>query len=128
LWASTGTKNPLYPDTLYVDSLIGTDTVNTVPPATLQAFLDHGQVASTLESDLDEARAGLGRLAELGIDLDAVTEKLQEEGVAAFAESFEALMAGIAEKREKLQTGRVLLSTHRYAAYGDPMRGLGNDS
>jgi len=128
LWASTGTKNPLYPDTLYVDSLIGADTVNTVPPATLQAFLDHGQVAPALESGLDEARAVLGRLAECGFDLEAVTEKLQVEGVEAFAESFRTLMAGIAEKREKLQTGRVLLSTHLYAAYGDPMRGLGNDS
>jgi transaldolase/glucose-6-phosphate isomerase len=112
LWASTGTKNPLYPDTLYVDSLIGADTVNTVPPATLQAFLEHGQVAPTLESGLEDARADLDRLAEMGIDLSAMTEKLQEEGVAAFAESFEVLMAGIAEKREKLLTGQVFLSAN----------------
>jgi transaldolase/glucose-6-phosphate isomerase len=105
LWASTGTKNPLYPDTLYVDSLIGPDTVNTVPPATLRAFLDHGTVAPTLEAGLAEARAHLARLAELGVDLDAITQKLQDDGVDAFAKSFETLMAGIAEKREKLLAG-----------------------
>jgi transaldolase/glucose-6-phosphate isomerase len=102
LWASTGTKNPHYPDTLYVDSLIGPHTVNTVPPATLQAFLDHGAVAATLEAGVDEARADLARLAELGLDLDAITQKLQDDGVAAFAKSFESLMASIAEKRDRL--------------------------
>ncbi len=102
LWASTGTKNPSYSDTLYVDSLIGPDTVNTVPPATLQAFLDHGQVALILETDVAGARARLARLSELGIDLDAITQKLQDDGVAAFAKSFEALMASIETKREQL--------------------------
>jgi len=110
LWASTGTKNPLYSDTLYVDHLIGPDTVNTVPPATLQAFLDHGTVAPTLEAGLDEARAHLARLAELGIDLDAITQQLQDEGVAAFAGSFEALLASIAEKRNRLLADREPLS------------------
>ena len=105
LWASTSTKNPLYPDTLYVDGLIGLDTVNTVPPATLQAFLDHGQMAASLEVGVDEARARLARLAELGVDLDSITQKLQEDGVASFAKSFEALMASIADKREKLLAG-----------------------
>ncbi|MFQ5594304.1 MAG: bifunctional transaldolase/phosoglucose isomerase [Anaerolineae bacterium] len=105
LWASTSTKNPLYPDTLYVDALIGPDTVNTVPPATLNAFFDHGIVASTLESDLEEARAQLAQLAELGISLDAITEQLQDDGVASFAKSFKALMASIAEKRERLLAG-----------------------
>ena len=102
LWASTGTKNPLYPDTLYVDALIGPDTVNTVPPATLNAFLDHGTVASTLAQDMDAAHSHLARLAGLGIDLDAITGKLQEDGVAAFAKSFEALMDSVAAKRAKL--------------------------
>jgi transaldolase/glucose-6-phosphate isomerase len=102
LWASTGTKNPLYPDTLYVDSLIGPDTVNTVPPATLNAFLDHGTVALTLTIGLDEARDQLARLADLGVDLDAITQKLQHDGVAAFAKAFESLMASIAKKREQL--------------------------
>jgi transaldolase/glucose-6-phosphate isomerase len=102
LWASTGTKNPHYPDTLYVDGLIGPHTVNTVPPATLQAFLDHGAAAPTLETGVDEARADLVRLDELGIDLFAITQKLQDDGVASFAKSFESLMASIAEKRDRL--------------------------
>ena len=102
LWASTGTKNPHFPDTLYLDSLIGPDTVNTVPPATLQAFLDHGTVAPTLAAGLEDAQAQLARLADLGIDLEAITQKLQDDGVASFAKSFESLMASIAQKREKL--------------------------
>jgi transaldolase len=105
LWGSTGTKNPAYSDTLYVDDLIGPDTVNTVPPDTLDAFLDHGTVALTIEAGLDEARADLQRLADLGIDLDAITQTLQDDGVAAFAKSFESLMGSIAEKREKLLVG-----------------------
>jgi transaldolase/glucose-6-phosphate isomerase len=104
LWASTGTKNPAYSDTLYLDELIGPHTVNTVPPATLQAFLDHGVVASTLESDLEGARAQLTALAELGVDLNAITEQLQDDGVQAFTKSFELLMDGIVEKRDMLLT------------------------
>ncbi|MCZ7543438.1 MAG: bifunctional transaldolase/phosoglucose isomerase [Anaerolineae bacterium] len=106
LWASTGVKNPQYPDTLYVDSLIGPQTVNTAPPATLQAFIDHGTVEPTLEAHLDAARAQLARLGELGIDLEAITQQLQDDGVAAFAESFASLMAGIEAKRARLQAGR----------------------
>jgi transaldolase/glucose-6-phosphate isomerase len=102
LWASTSTKNPRYPDTLYVDTLIGPHTVNTVPPATIDAFLDHGTVALTLEAGLDEARDQVTRLAELGIDLDAITEQLQDEGVISFANAFDSLLAGIAAKRERL--------------------------
>ena len=105
LWASTSTKDLLYPDTLYVDSLIGPDTVNSVPPTTLFAFRDHGTVAPTLETGLDDARAQLARLAGVGIDLDAITQKLQDEGVAKFAKSFESLMATIAEKRERMVAG-----------------------
>jgi transaldolase len=105
LWASTGTKNPDYSDTLYVDELIGPDTVNTLPPATLESFLDHGKIAETLTLKVDEARQQLAELADLGIDLEAVTQKLQQDGVVAFAEPFEALMKSIAEKREKLLTG-----------------------
>jgi transaldolase/glucose-6-phosphate isomerase len=105
LWASTSSKNPLYPDTLYVNSLIGPDTVNTLPPATLRAFLDHGRVASTLEADLEEARARLVRLGDLGVDLGVITQQLLDDGVAAFAKSFEALMASIAEKCERLLAG-----------------------
>jgi len=105
LWGSTATKNPSYPDTLYVDILIGPDTVNTVPPATLQAFLDHGRAVSTMEDGLDEARNNLARLSSLGIDLDAITQQLQEDGVDAFAKSFENLIASINEKRKQLTTG-----------------------
>ena len=105
LWGSTATKNASYPDTLYVDSLIGPDTVNTVPPATLQAFLDHGRAVSTMEDGLAEARNNLARLSSLGIDLDAITQQLQEDGVDAFAKSFENLMTSINEKRKQLTTG-----------------------
>ncbi|UCF99104.1 MAG: transaldolase [Spirochaetaceae bacterium] len=105
LWASTGTKNPAYPDTLYLDTLIGPDTVNTVPPATLEAFLDHGTVASTLESELEKAVLQLERLASLGVDLVQVTEKLQVAGVEAFANSFRALHQAIEEKAKILKDG-----------------------
>jgi transaldolase/glucose-6-phosphate isomerase len=111
LWASTSTKNPTYPDTLYVDALVGGDTVNTVPPATLQAFLDHGKAAATLEIGMDESFAQLTQLAELGIDLEVITQKLQDDGVASFTRSFEALMTSIAEKRDKLLTEWQHLST-----------------
>jgi transaldolase/glucose-6-phosphate isomerase len=104
LWASTSTKNPLYPDTLYVDALIGPQTINTIPPATLQAFRDHGTVARTLDEGLDVAQSQLTALKEQNVDLDAITEKLQRDGVAAFARSFETLLAGIAKKREDLLT------------------------
>jgi transaldolase/glucose-6-phosphate isomerase len=105
LWASTGTKNPVYPDTLYVDALIGPDTVNTVPPATLQAFLHHGTPARTLDRGLREAEEQLQALSELGIDLAAITADLQEQGVEAFARSYADLMQAIAEKRERLLAG-----------------------
>ncbi|MCA9906014.1 MAG: transaldolase, partial [Anaerolineae bacterium] len=84
LWASTGTKNPAYSDTLYIDSLIGPHTVNTVPPATLKAFKDHGQVASTLETDMDEALQTMEMLAEVGVNIDQVTDQLQLDGVESF--------------------------------------------
>lgn len=102
LWASTGTKNPQYSDTLYVDSLIGPDTVNTLPPDTLTVFMDHGTVAPTIEADTDSARDLLEQLPGAGVDLDAITGKLLDEGVAAFADSFESLIDSIAKKSEKL--------------------------
>jgi len=102
LWASTSTKNPDYPDTLYVDNLIGPDTVNTIPPATLEAFLDHGSVALTVETGTEEARSHLSQLSGLGIDLDAITEKLQDDGVDAFAKAFETLITRLSEKKEQL--------------------------
>ena len=102
LWASTSTKNPDLVDTLYVDELIGPDTVNTIPPATLESFMDHGKVAETLTKDWEEAREQLAKLAELGIELQAVTQQLQDDGVAAFAKPFDALLQSIADKRERL--------------------------
>lgn len=98
LWASTSIKNPDYPDTLYVDTLIGPDTVNTLPPATLEAFLDHGQVAANVESGLDEAKKELVSVFKLGIDLHVITQKLQDDGVDSFAKAFETLEKCLSKK------------------------------
>lgn len=103
LWASTGTKNPDYPDTLYVDDLIGAETVNTIPPATLDAFLDHGKLAVTLDKNLNEAKEQLTKLAHLGINLEKITDKLQKDGVKSFADSFDSLLKSISEKVETLK-------------------------
>jgi len=105
LWGSTGTKNPRYPDTLYVDELIGPDTVNTLPPATLQAFLDHGKVASTLRKGIKEAKQIFSTLDGLGIRMSEITEELQREGVLSFETSFDALMASIRSKRDEIRAG-----------------------
>ncbi len=93
LWASTGTKNPAYSDVLYVEPLIGPQTINTLPDATLAAFRDHGRAALTLEQDVDGARRQFDDLARLGIDMREVGESLQAEGVKLFAQSFEQLLA-----------------------------------
>ena len=98
LWASTGTKNPAYSDVKYVAELIGPDTVNTIPPKTLSAFVDHGKSALTLETGLDEAKADLKRLAELGIDLKAVCAKLLADGLSSFNDAFRSLIAAIETK------------------------------
>lgn len=105
LWASTGTKNPRYSDTLYLDNLIGAETVNTVPPETLKAFKDHGKVEPTLEQDLKDAITLLDKLAEVGVELDIVTNMLQVDGVEAFADSFQKLMAAIEGKCAVLRAG-----------------------
>lgn len=102
LWASTSTKNPAYPELLYVETLIGPQTVNTMPPATYEAFREYGTVAETLERDVDRARAQVAELAELGIDLKAVTDQLEQEGVAVFVKSFENLLQHIETKAAKL--------------------------
>jgi len=98
LWASTSTKNPEYPDTLYVDTLIGPDTVNTMPEPTLEAFADHGTVARTVDADLDGARAALDAVAAVGVDLDEVARTLEAEGVAAFEKSFDDLLGTLEAK------------------------------
>lgn len=98
LWASTSTKNPDYPDTLYVDELIGPNTVNTIPPATYSAFKDHGTVAQTLATEIEEAPALIARLEALGISLKTVTETLEKEGVDAFVDSFKNLLDALKAK------------------------------
>ncbi len=105
LWGSTGTKNPRYPDTLYVDELIGPDTVNTLPPATLQAFLDHGMVAPTLRKGIKATKQVFAEIDGLGIRMDEVANELQREGVLAFETSFDALMASIRSKRDEIRAG-----------------------
>ncbi|MCB0192793.1 MAG: transaldolase [Anaerolineae bacterium] len=99
LWASTGTKNPAYPDTLYVDELIGPNTVNTMPPATLDAFRDHGQAALTIESGVDVARHVFAELEELGISLAEITQGLEDAGVKSFADAFESLLNTISSRQ-----------------------------
>lgn len=100
LWASTSTKNPAYPDTIYVDNLIGPETVNTVPPATLDAFKDHGVAAMTLVRGLDEAQDAINKLEAAGISMDVVTQELEDEGVKAFADAFTQLLGTIEERRK----------------------------
>jgi transaldolase len=95
LWASTSTKNPAYPDTLYVDHLIGPDTVNTLPEATIAAFEDHGQLARTIDTGVDEAAEVLRRLAAVGIDMDDVGRTLEAAGVASFHESFAEVLGAL---------------------------------
>ena len=103
LWASTGTKNPAYSDVLYLEALIGPDTITTVPPATLDAFRDHGRVRTTLGTrEEQDAERALAAAARLGIDIDAIGEQLLADGIEAFAASFEELLATIAGKRRLL--------------------------
>jgi transaldolase/glucose-6-phosphate isomerase len=102
LWASTGTKDPAYSDLLYVEALIGPDTVDTVPPKTLDAFRDHGRVAQTLAEDPAGAAAILAQAQALGLNLDDVTDTLVKEGVRLFAKSFEDLLVALDEKRARL--------------------------
>ena len=102
LWASTGTKNPAYSDVMYLDSLIGPNTVNTVPPATLTAFVDHGIAASTLEQGAEEAQGIVQELLDAGIKLDHVTDQLLADGLKGFVESFEKLMDNIEDKKARL--------------------------
>ncbi len=100
LWASTSTKNPAYPDTIYVDELIGPETVNTVPPATLDAFKDHGKAAMTLVRGVAEAEDVIKGLEASGISMDAVTQELEDEGVKAFEDAFTQLLATIDDRRK----------------------------
>jgi transaldolase/glucose-6-phosphate isomerase len=104
LWASTGTKNPAYSDILYVEELIGPDTVDTVPPATFDAFRDHGKPRASLEENVDAAGKTMADLARAGISMKAVTDQLTEDGVKLFAEAFDKLLAAV-DKQAKLTAG-----------------------
>lgn len=119
LWASTSTKNPAYPDTYYVEALIGPDTVDTMPPATIVAYKDHGKPSVTLEEGMDEAAAILQRIEDAGISMSAVTQKLEDDGVASFAKSFETLIAVVSASRESL-----LLSDLTMAKLGSAERAV----
>jgi len=101
LWASTGTKNPHYSDTLYIDTLIGPDTVNTMPVASLEAYRDHGKPAPRIQEGLDESRAVMQQLAEEGIDLAENTRKLEDQGVESFTKDYQKLLASLSEKRQR---------------------------
>jgi transaldolase len=102
LWASTGTKNPAYPDTLYVDTLVGPDTVNTMPGKTVAAFLDHGSTERSVDKDLAGARKQMADLAKVGISIDTVTQQLENEGIDSFTKSFDSLLSGVEAKRAQL--------------------------
>src|SRR3979411_565252 len=99
LWASTGTKNKEYSDVLYVEELIGKNTINTVPPATLDAFRDHGKLRDSLEENIDDARRVLAELGKSGISLDAITAELVKDGVKLFADAADKLYGAVAHKR-----------------------------
>jgi transaldolase len=101
LWASTSTKNPNYRDVVYVENLIGPDTVNTMPPATLEAFRDHGHADRTLDMDVLGADKTMNDLARAGISMQEVTEKLLEDGIQLFADAFSTLLAAIDQKKVK---------------------------
>jgi transaldolase len=102
LWASTSTKDPSLPDTLYVDSLIGPDTINTMPEPTIAAFQDHGTVGRTVDHDVDRALDVIERLGRVGVDLADVARTLEQEGVASFAKSFDELMDVLRAKGAEL--------------------------
>jgi transaldolase len=104
LWASTSTKNPAYPDTLYVDELIGPDTVNTLPDATIEAFADHGTLARRVDADVDQAEAVWSGLADVGVDMDDVAATLESEGVASFQKSFDELLEVLGSKAAELRS------------------------
>lgn len=116
LWASTSTKNPAYPDLLYIEPLIGLDTINTMPPTTLNAFLDHGKSRSTLEEDLGEAERILDIIGKMDIDLTQVGEDLQDKGVKAFADSYESLLDSLNRKKKCILKGysRIVLRVGDY--------------
>jgi transaldolase / glucose-6-phosphate isomerase len=117
LWASTGTKNPAYSDVLYIEGLIAPETISTMPPATMDAFRDHGRVQPTLEENIEQARQVMATLEKSGISIDSVTAKLVEEGVQIFANAFDKLLDAVARKRVAL-LGEKLDSQNDQASWG----------
>jgi len=103
LWASTSTKNPTFPDLLYVEALIGPETVDTMPPATVAAFMDHGTAKRALTDGLEDAPKTIAALQEAGVDVPAVMQKLQDDGVASFAKSFENMIGSIQKKLDAIR-------------------------
>ena len=123
LWASTSAKNPNYRDVVYAEALIGPDTVDTMPPATIEAFLDHGVVAGdTVKADYASAHQVMDQLAEAGIDMDEVTQQLLDDGVKQFADSYDELIRGIAEKIDAMGSGLCDASALRYRGVRGPAR------
>ncbi len=100
LWASTGVKNPDYSDVLYVEELIGPDTVNTLPPKTMEAFKDHGVAESRLTGDLAQAHKDISQLADLGVSLGNITDQLEADGISSFTEAFDRLLTVLSDKRK----------------------------
>src|SRR5437763_1557918 len=113
LWASTSTKNPAYPDILYVQEMIGPDTVNTIPPATFDAFRDHGQPRETLTEGVDEAKQVMAGLASVGISIDAITDKLTDDGVRLFEEAFDKLLAAVEKSTQGETTPKISQQTYK---------------
>lgn len=107
LWASTGTKNPSYRDVVYVEELIGPDTVNTIPPATFEAFRDHGCVRPSLTEGIEAARDTMARLAQVGISMEQVTDKLLDEGLLLFSEAFDILLSAVDSRCRSSSPARV---------------------
>ncbi len=113
LWASTSTKNPAYPDILYVQEMIGPDTVNTMPPATFDAFRDHGQPRETLTEGIDEAKQVMQDLADVGISIDNITDKLTDDGVRLFEEAFDKLLAAVEKSTQGGTTPKISQQTYK---------------
>ncbi|CAI5462397.1 unnamed protein product [Closterium sp. Yama58-4] len=107
LWASTGVKDPSYPDTIYIDALIGPHSVNTIPDATFLAFADHGEVKRTVDADVDAAYAVLDRLKAVGVDMEEVAQELEADGVDRFAKSFDDLLAALQRKATMIRDGSI---------------------
>ena len=113
LWASTGTKNKAYSDVLYIEELVAADTINTIPPKTMDAFRDHGKVRASLEENIDQAERTMATLEKIGISIDEITSKLTEEGVQSFAEAFDKLLGAVANKRTMLLGSKLDSQTYK---------------